>query len=140
MPAGELDWTCRRTLDHLVDVMVSYAAHLASRATGRLPLARDNDPGAAIGDPLTRATAAVLSGVARAAPPGARGFHPSGMADAAGVVAMGATELVVHTGDVTVQTRGCGTCYSMIRDGGALIATHRPSLVGYPFGSSHPQD
>ncbi|MBA2754873.1 MAG: hypothetical protein H0U40_10505 [Chloroflexia bacterium] len=102
VPAGELDWTCRRTLDHLVDVMVFYAVHLASRATGRLPLARDGDQGVTIDDllTLTRATAAVLSGVARAAAPGARGFHPSGMADAAGFVAMGATELLVHTRDI----------------------------------------
>ena len=100
--AGDLEWTCQRTLDHMVNVMVFYATHLANRATGRLPIVRAGDPAAGIDDllTLTRATAAVLSAVARATPPGARGFHPSGMADAAGFLAMGATELLVHSDDI----------------------------------------
>jgi len=100
--AGELTWTCRRTLDHLVDVMVSYAAHLASRATGRLPFPRDGAPGAPVADlmVLVGATAATLAEVARAAPPRTRAFHPSGMADASGFVAMGACELLIHTDDI----------------------------------------
>ena len=29
-PAGDLEWDCRRTLDHIVDTLFLYAAYLAS--------------------------------------------------------------------------------------------------------------
>jgi hypothetical protein len=32
-PAGDLEWDCRRTLDHIVDTLFLYAAYLASRGT-----------------------------------------------------------------------------------------------------------
>ena len=100
--AGDLTWSCRRTIDHIVDVLVFYAAHLASQSTGRLPKLRDGNPDLDVPDllELTRVTTAVLSAVARAASPEARGFHPSGMADASGFAAMAATELLIHTDDI----------------------------------------
>ena len=102
VPAGDLEWSCRRTLDHLPDVMLFYAAQLASRATIRLPKPRDGDPNHAISELLDVgvATAAVLADVARAAPLDARGFHPAGMADASGFVAMACTEWLVHSSDI----------------------------------------
>jgi hypothetical protein len=30
VPAGDLEWDCRRTLDHIVDTLLLYAAYLAS--------------------------------------------------------------------------------------------------------------
>ncbi len=100
--AGDLDWSCRRTLDHLSDVMLFYAVHLASRATTRLPPPRDGDPNRSVPELLDTgvATAKILADVARAAPPDARGFHPAGMADASGFVAMACTEWLVHTDDI----------------------------------------
>ena len=44
--------------------------------------------------------ATVLAEVARATPPEARAYHPAGMADAAGFVAMETDELLVHTHDI----------------------------------------
>ena len=36
VPAGDLEWDCRRTLDHIVDTLFLYAAYLASRGTERI--------------------------------------------------------------------------------------------------------
>ena len=44
--------------------------------------------------------ATVLAEAARATPSEARAYHPAGMADAAGFVAMDTNELLVHTNDI----------------------------------------
>jgi hypothetical protein len=109
--AGELDWDCRRTLDHLPDTLLLYSAMLATRAERGLATdIRGGDPslGPAQLLDLVDATAAVLADVARAAPPGARALHPAGLADAEGFVAMGCDELLVHTGDIA---SGLGLAY-----------------------------
>jgi len=103
-PAGDLTWSRRRTLDHMVDTTLHYAAHVATRATGRLPFVRDGDPARSVPELLSGLTtsAAILAEVCRAAPPDARGFHPAGMADASGFLAMGCQEILVHTHDITL--------------------------------------
>jgi len=100
--AGSLDWTCRQTLDHLANALLFYATHLATRARERRPPVRNGDPTLPPAGLLAvaEAAAAILAEVVRAAPPGARGFHPAGLADASGFVAMGCTEILVHTADV----------------------------------------
>lgn len=100
--ARDMDWTCRRTLDHVADVLVLYAAHLATRATARRPPLRNGDPNAAPAALLlsVESGAATLAEVIRAAPPGTRAFHPAGMADATGFVAMGCEEILAHTWDI----------------------------------------
>ena len=105
--AGDLDWDCRHTLDHLANVALFYAVHLASRATRRLPLPRNGDPTLALPElfSVVAGSANVLAEVARAAPPTARGFHPAGMADAEGFLAMACAEILVHTHDIA---RGLG--------------------------------
>ena len=102
VPAGMLDWTCRRTLDHLPDTMLLYAAHLATRATRGLPFVRDGDPAASVRHLVrtTQSSAAILAEVAAAAGPDVRAYHPAGMADAGGFVAMGCDELLIHTHDI----------------------------------------
>ena len=101
-PAGDLEWDCRRTLDHIVDTLFLYAAYLASRGTERLSPPRNGDPSASPAQLLTSvgAAAAVLTEVARAAPPGTRAFHPAGMADVSGWVGMGCVEILIHTDDI----------------------------------------
>lgn len=101
-PAGDLTWSCRRTLDHIPDALLLYAAHLATRVTARLPLVRDGDPERPPAELLTvvGVTAAVLAEVARAAPSTARGYHAAGMADAEGFLAMGCVELLIHADDI----------------------------------------
>jgi hypothetical protein len=100
--AGSLDWSCRRTADHIVDALTLYSAHLATRARERLPRVRSGNPEL---DPAgllaaVEIAAAILAEVVRAAPPDARGWHSAGMADGSGFVGMACTEILVHTSDV----------------------------------------
>ena len=116
VPAGDLAWDCRRTLDHIADVLALYASHLATRATARLPAPRNGDPARSPADLLVvvETGAAVLAEVARAAPTGTRAFHPAGMADAEGFIAMGCEEILVHTADIM---QGLGLPYRPPDDG-----------------------
>lgn len=101
-PAGDLDRTCRDTLDHIVSTQTFYASQLANEAPSRLPPLRKHDLTASVADTLQLVVsgAAVLAAVARASAPRARAFHPAGMADADGFLAMGCDEILVHTGDI----------------------------------------
>jgi hypothetical protein len=98
--AGEIDWSCRHTLEHLA--CLAFAQQLTMRATAFRPAALSVLPTASIEDLLwtVRVANHVLADVARAAPAEARAFHPAGMADASGWVAMGIDELLVHTYDI----------------------------------------
>ena len=109
--AGDLEWDCRTTLDHVTGVQVFYAAHAASRATGRLPAARAGNPNQSIADLIEvhRAQAVVLAEVLRAMPDAARAWHPAGMADRYGFAAMSCTEILVHTNDIA---QGLGVDFS----------------------------
>jgi uncharacterized protein (TIGR03083 family) len=110
LPAGDLEWDCRRTLDHIVDTLFLYAAYLASRGNERLSPPRNGDPSARPAQLLETvgAAAAVLTEVARAAPPGSRAFHPAGMAGVSGWIGMGCVEILVHTDDIA---RGMGLTF-----------------------------
>lgn len=102
VPAGDLDWDCRRTLDHIPDALAFYAALLATRATERITPPRNGDPGRSPAELLAvvETTAAILAAVVLAAPPASRAFHPAGLADAEGFVAMGCAEIMIHTADL----------------------------------------
>lgn len=102
VPAGALEWDCRRTLDHVVDALFLYAAYLASRATERLSPPRNGDPAATPERLLATVGVAadVFAEVARAAPGGTRAFHPAGMADLSGWIALGCEEILLHTDDI----------------------------------------
>lgn len=104
--AGELDWSCRVTLEHVCSL--GYPSVLATRSSSFRPVALAVNTDADIGELLwtMRAGAHVLAEIARAAPPTARAFHPAGMADASGFVAMEGDELLVHTHDIAA---GLGT-------------------------------
>ena len=109
VPAGDLDWTCRQTIEHVC--ALAYGPLLAARATSFEPLALTVAPGAPL-DALLRTMstmARVLAEVARAAPPSARAYHVAGMADPSGFLAMGMDELLVHTADITT---GLGAPYT----------------------------
>lgn len=104
MRAGDLEWSCRRTLDHIVDTLLLYASAVARQATGReqwIPV-RDGNPNASIADLLDAlsASAMILDQVCRAAPEGARAFHPSGRSDVSGFQAMACSEILTHTDDI----------------------------------------
>lgn len=102
LPAGDLTWDCRRTLDHIVDALLFYAAHLATRATRRLPPLRNGDPSLEVEHLLASVgtAAALLAELAGSAGPETRAFHPAGMADGSGFVAVGCSEILIHTADI----------------------------------------
>ena len=105
--AGELDWTCRETLDHIPNTLVYYASHLAFAAQEKLPRTRDGDHRLTVAELLSsvEVTAAILEHVIRAAPASTRAFHPAGMADPSGFAAMGCDEILIHTADVAAGLR-----------------------------------
>lgn len=100
--AGDLEWSCRRTLDHIVDALINYAGNLATRSTGHRssPDVDTSQRPVAVALSMVETAAAILAAVVRAAPPGARGFHEAGMADASGFIAMGCEEILVHAADI----------------------------------------
>ncbi|MGH2615534.1 MAG: hypothetical protein ACRDJC_09870 [Thermomicrobiales bacterium] len=102
VPAGDLEWSCRRTLDHIIDALINYAGNLAIRSTEHRasPDVDTSQRPVAVALTMVEAAAAILAEVVRAAPPGARGFHEAGMADACGFVAMGCEEILVHSNDI----------------------------------------
>ena len=69
---------------------------------------RNGDPAASPAQLLATvgAAAAVLAEVARAAPPGARAFHPAGMADVSGWMGMGCVEILIHTDERNLKRAG----------------------------------
>ena len=100
--AGDLDWDCRQTLEHMLSAQMFYAANLAMRSTSRLRGPRSAEPGASIADliALIEPCATIVARVAAEAPAAARGFHPQGLADAEGFLGMACNELLIHAHDV----------------------------------------
>ncbi|WP_307826800.1 maleylpyruvate isomerase N-terminal domain-containing protein [Streptomyces pactum] len=103
-PAYGLDWSCRETLDHLALGLVGYTGLLVARPTDRyITLLASLDPHAPVAGCLEGVgiAASLLASSVRDTPAGARAWHPWGHSDATGFAAMGITELVVHTYDIT---------------------------------------
>ena len=100
--AGELDWTCRQTLEHIPSAQIFYASQLALAAKERLPMARGGEDQLTVAELLlsVEVNAAILEHVLRAAPASARAYHPAGMADPSGFAAMGCDEILIHTADI----------------------------------------
>ncbi|TVR75035.1 MAG: hypothetical protein EA415_04700 [Sphaerobacteraceae bacterium] len=103
IPAANLEWSSRFTLDHTVNALSNYFTHLATRAPARRPRFRDVNNDQTISELLTaiESGGAVLAEVCRAAPDDARGFHSAGMADWSGFIGMGCTEILIHTDDIS---------------------------------------
>ncbi|GIF01905.1 maleylpyruvate isomerase N-terminal domain-containing protein [Paractinoplanes rishiriensis] len=103
VPAGGLDWSCWQTAAHVAHDLAAYAGQFAARA-GDAYLPYDLEVRA--GTPPAQVLRVIegcgrmLSDVVSAAPAGARAWH-WGPTDAAGFAAMGVSETLVHTWDVT---------------------------------------
>jgi len=115
-PAGDVEWSCWRTAEHVGDDMLAYALQLASGASeDYLPLlAADGGDDIVRVDPAAgpeglaesvEGLAVLLASQVRTSAPAARAFHPHGTSDACGFAAMGVVELLVHGYDVA---RGLG--------------------------------
>jgi hypothetical protein len=102
VPAGGLEWDCRETIEHILDTLVIYTAHLATRTDRALPYLRKGDGEAPVRHLIRNITSAawILAGVAESTPAGTLAFHPSGASDSEGFCAMGCDELLVHVHDI----------------------------------------
>lgn len=98
--AGTIEWSCRSTLAHVG--LLAYSQQLATRAVTFKPVALTSGSNASIDELLWTVVVAAhtLAEVAKAAPDSARGFHPAGLSDAEGFVAMAIDELLIHTHDI----------------------------------------
>jgi hypothetical protein len=108
--AGALTWDCRHTLNHVVGALDKYSRWLANPTGMPTPRDRLGDPDLTVADLLAmmQLRAGVLAVVAAAAAPTARGYHPWGLSDSSGYVAMGCAEILLHTYDIS---RGLGADY-----------------------------
>ncbi len=102
--AGELEWSCRRTLEHISNAPIDYASELALPAKESLEriypsVGRDH---LTIPDLLLLAevNAAILDHVIRAAPASAQAFHHAWMVDLSGFAGMACDEILIHTADI----------------------------------------
>lgn len=131
VPAGDLDWSCQRTLGHIVDALVFYTDHLATRAAERRPFKRDVGPEMPVEELLNfvRSQASVLARVCDASPD-VRAYHAAGLSDATGFVAMGCDEILVHTNDVCT---GLGFAFSPNPDLTARVVARL-----FPWAPDHP--
>ncbi|MFE9330753.1 maleylpyruvate isomerase N-terminal domain-containing protein [Streptomyces sp. NPDC006925] len=103
-PAHGLDWTCRETLDHLALGLTGYAGLLIARPRDRyITLFASLDPAAPVPACLegVGVAASFLTSTVRDTAAQVRAWHPWGHSDAAGFAAMGITELLLHTYDIT---------------------------------------
>ncbi|MFJ4834773.1 GNAT family N-acetyltransferase [Streptomyces sp. NPDC088747] len=110
--AGRLDWSCRRTAEHICLDLIMYAGRLAARATGYVPfeiVVPDGTDNAGVVDVL-ETTGALLTAAIRTAPREVRAFHPSPFrsANREGFAAMGVAEVLLHTHDIA---EGLGVPY-----------------------------
>jgi uncharacterized protein (TIGR03083 family) len=134
-PAGDLEWSCRTTLGHMLAALLYYAVNLALRSTEPRPSGQA-DPSLPVAELLDalEGRAALLATVCAAAPPDARGAHDWGLADASGFAALACDEMLVHTSDITA---GLGASFDPPRDVCARVlgapvplGATRPRLVG----------
>ena len=100
-PIPEMTWSVREVVAHISDVLLWYSTDL-SAGTGELSTmdlkVRPTEPPEQLIQTLT-VFSSLLGYVVDGVPPGQRGLHPDGMADATGFAAMGCDELLVHTWD-----------------------------------------
>lgn len=121
--AGDLEWSVDQTIAHMTGAPAKYAFYLSSRSTRYVAVTVSPVPGATRQERLEaiEGCAAALAGVAAAAPPGAFGFHISGMRTAQQFLVMACEELLVHAYDVT---RGLGLPYEPPGELSRLVIEH----------------
>ncbi len=103
-PIPEMTWSVRRVVAHISEVLLWYSTDLSAGpselSTMDVTVRPTEDPVLLI-ETIT-AFSTMLGHVVDGAPPGHRGWHPDGLADASGFAAMGCDELLVHTHDAAV--------------------------------------
>ncbi len=130
--AGDLNWSCRRTLDHIIDTLLFLAGGAATRAERRRSPVRNGDSQADIPTLLesVETSASILEAVCAGMSPHERGFHPAGRPDADGFRAG-------HLGDSPAHLRHCsGTWAGLAASRRSLRPSRAPDLpLGTGWGS-----
>jgi RimJ/RimL family protein N-acetyltransferase len=116
--AARLEWSCRRTAEHIAGALLAYAGQLAGRAQeAYVPFEITLDEGTGNAGLLhvIETTGVLLATTVRTTPPGVRAFHPYpfGSADREGFAAMGIAEVLLHTHDLA---EGLGLGYEPPED------------------------
>lgn len=101
--AGGVEWDCWHTAEHIGDCLLSYAAQLVARPTGRYvrflaAAEKDASPAEVLEFALTGAR--ILASTVRTEPAQTRAYHPTGMADPEGFAGMGVIEVLAHGHDI----------------------------------------
>lgn len=118
--AGDLDWDVEATVVHLIGAVAKETLYLASRSTRFMAINPGKFRGATPAE-LVRSivpAAQALANTAVASPRDARAFHSTGMTDAEGYLAMGCSEVLVHTWDAC---RGLGVEFPGSDDVAAVV-------------------
>ncbi|WP_422127409.1 maleylpyruvate isomerase N-terminal domain-containing protein [Streptomyces misionensis] len=126
VPAGDLEWTCWETLEHLADDLLTYALRFGLARPMDVPrvplrLSRDRAGGPAnvvFGDAaagpaglltVVEACGGLLAAAVDGADPTVLAPHVFGASDPEGFAAMGVVETLVHTYDIARGVRRDGT-------------------------------
>lgn len=118
--AGDLVWDVETTVLHFLGALVKESLYLASRSTRFIAITPAKFR-SATHDELIRSitpAAQALANTAAASPPGALAYHNTGMTDAEGYLAMGCSEVLVHTWDAC---RGLGVEFEGSDDVAAAV-------------------
>ncbi len=103
VPVPNSEWSCWQTGVHMADGYFAHAAQVLAQPTdGFLPAEVVVDTAASPAQLLTVITtcAGMLVAAATLADPAGRSWHPWGIADPIGEIAMGVVEGLVHTWDI----------------------------------------
>ncbi|WP_149824718.1 GNAT family N-acetyltransferase [Streptomyces tailanensis] len=103
--AGQLEWSCRETAEHIASCLLAYAGQLAGRATEDwvpFELAMDDDAGNEGVLDVIRTTGVLLAATIGTTPREVRAWHPYPFrsVDREGFAAQGVTEVLLHTHDI----------------------------------------
>jgi hypothetical protein len=114
--AGNLEWDCWHTAEHIGDTLLSYAWQLAVQPTARYVRAvataeKDASPAEVLEFAVTGGR--ILASMVRTSPPHVRAYHPFGMADPEGFAGLGCHEALLHGNDIA---QGFGRSLDPSRD------------------------
>jgi hypothetical protein len=114
--AGDLEWDCWHTAEHIGDCLMSYAWQLAVQPTARYVRAiataeKNCSPAEVLEFAVTGGR--ILASMVRTSRAHVRAYHPAGMADPEGFAALGCNETLLHGNDIA---RGFGLSLDPPRD------------------------
>ncbi len=101
-----MDWTRHVIASHICGALQFYATQLAVGSDRYTPTIRLDEAGIKSYERpgLVKSQTTLLAAVARGAAPGTRAWHPSGLPDSEGFLAIGCTEVLLHCWDAVQGT------------------------------------